>query len=66
MDLVDQITSKKKSVRRDQHLRKNFVALSGSEYKNSVFTSQKPRGGGIYPTATNSLSNLMASASRLT
>ena len=41
MSLVDQISAKKNSVRRDLHIRKNFVPLSGQEYKTSVFTAQK-------------------------
>lgn len=58
VNLIDQITTKKNSIRRDLHIRPGNP-LNAMMFKSSDFTGCKAQGGGIYPVTTKSNSQLM-------
>lgn len=52
-NLMDHIYTKKQEVRRDLHIREDFVPFGGKAFKSSAFIAQKSQGGGYYPSTAD-------------
>lgn len=52
VSLIDQITSKKRELRRDEHLNYTNTTLSDKKMKGTLFSAKKSQGGGIYQVPT--------------